>query len=354
MAYTTIDDPSAYFQTTLYAGNGSADHSITNSGNSDLQPDWVWIKNRAATDVHCLFDSVRGVTKLLTTVGDVLETTDGDTLDAFQSDGFRVDADVKVNTNNEKYVAWQWKAGTAVSGNTTGSGTAKTYSGSVNTDSGFSIIKYVANGTAGHTIPHHLGVVPQMVIAKSISENRGWPIFHNQLDDNGYSVFLSANSAQADGTDSWNSTTPSSTVVTLNNNENNNKDDDSYIMYSFAEKKGYSKIGYYEGNANVDGPYIHLGFSPAYLMVKPIDAADNWVVFDNKRDSFGNGLLSPFSNHPNKNFAETTDTLQCSFLSNGVKVKNSGNTINRNSSFIYMAFAHQPFVSSKGTPATAV
>ena len=78
--YTTIDDPSAYFQTTIYAGNGSADHSITNTGNSDLQPDWVWIKNRDATDVHCLFDSVRGVTKLLTTVGDVLESTDADIL----------------------------------------------------------------------------------------------------------------------------------------------------------------------------------------------------------------------------------------------------------------------------------
>ena len=43
MAYTTVDDGSAYFQTKLYTGTGSS-NSVTNGGNSDLQPDWVWIK----------------------------------------------------------------------------------------------------------------------------------------------------------------------------------------------------------------------------------------------------------------------------------------------------------------------
>ena len=35
MAYTTIDDPSAYFQTALYTGNGGT-ISIVNDGNSDV------------------------------------------------------------------------------------------------------------------------------------------------------------------------------------------------------------------------------------------------------------------------------------------------------------------------------
>ena len=65
MAYTTIDDPSAHFQTTLYTGTGS-DNAITNSGNSDLQPDWLWIKQRsgaAGVSSHVVKDSSRGVTK---------------------------------------------------------------------------------------------------------------------------------------------------------------------------------------------------------------------------------------------------------------------------------------------------
>jgi hypothetical protein len=48
MAYTNIDDPSAHFQIALYTGTGAA-HSIGNDGNSDLKPDWVWIKKRSAS-----------------------------------------------------------------------------------------------------------------------------------------------------------------------------------------------------------------------------------------------------------------------------------------------------------------
>ena len=57
--YTTIDDPSEYFQVALYTGTGST-QSITNDGNSDLQPDWVWVKKRNAAASHALADSSRG------------------------------------------------------------------------------------------------------------------------------------------------------------------------------------------------------------------------------------------------------------------------------------------------------
>jgi hypothetical protein len=352
MAYTDIDDPTAYFQTTLYAGNGSADHSITNSGNSDLQPDWVWIKNRAATDVHCLFDSVRGVTKLLTTVGDILETTDTDTLDAFNADGFRVDADVKVNTNAENYVSWQWKAGTTGSGTTTGAGTGKAYSYSVNTTSGFSIVKYGGNGTAAHTIPHHLGVAPAMVICKSITQNRGWPVQHQSLTDASYSLYLSATLAQTSGTNSWNSTAASSSVVTLGNDANNNRvdDNDQYIMYSFAEKQGYSKFGSYVGNGNADGTFVYTGFKPAFTLFKNISGASEWFLLDGTRDPF-NPVKKVFE--ANSTSAEATDP-DLDYLSNGFKIRTTnGNLGTSGSTYIYMAFAENPFVSSSGVPATA-
>ena len=45
MAYTTIDNPELFFQTVLYTGNATA-RSITLDGSEDMQPDWVWIKNR--------------------------------------------------------------------------------------------------------------------------------------------------------------------------------------------------------------------------------------------------------------------------------------------------------------------
>jgi hypothetical protein len=42
------------------------------------------------------------------------------------------------------------------------------------------------------------------------------------------------------------------------------------------------------------------------------------------------------------------------FLSNGFKIKTSGNGHNTDDgTYIYMAFAEHPFVSSKGVPVTA-
>ena len=64
MAYTTSDDPSAHFQTALYTGNNS-NRSITNDGNSDLQPDFIWGKSRSTVDAHTATDSSRGNTKVL-------------------------------------------------------------------------------------------------------------------------------------------------------------------------------------------------------------------------------------------------------------------------------------------------
>ena len=106
MAYTTIDNPELYFQVKIYTGDGSTP-SITLDGDKDMQPAIVWIKNRDATDAHCLFDAVRGATKVIHIIySGGQETIDTDTLTSFDSDGFALGADVKVNTNTEKYVAW--------------------------------------------------------------------------------------------------------------------------------------------------------------------------------------------------------------------------------------------------------
>ena len=55
--YTTIDDPTEYFNTVLRSGlYGGSDTAFT----VGFQPDWIWDKRRSDTSVHALFDSVRG------------------------------------------------------------------------------------------------------------------------------------------------------------------------------------------------------------------------------------------------------------------------------------------------------
>ena len=63
MAYTTITDPSAHFQIALYTGNGTSTNAVTNTGNSNLQPDWLWLKARSITADHIIVDSTRGTNK---------------------------------------------------------------------------------------------------------------------------------------------------------------------------------------------------------------------------------------------------------------------------------------------------
>jgi len=354
MAYTTINDPSKYFQTQLYTGNGSADHAITNGGNSDLQPDWVWIKNRDAADSHCLFDSVRGVTKLWSSDSAVVESTDADTLDAFQSDGFRVDADVKVNTNTEKYVAWQWKcnAGTTETA-VTESGNNPGNTRQTNATAGFSIISYVGTGAAG-TIAHGLGVVPDWIIVKGMDVATDSMVYHgyNTAAPETDALNLTETDATSDNAGWWNDTAPTSSVFTLGDHDRVNKDGNTYIAYCFAPKQGYSKFGRYEGNANADGAFVYTGFSPAWLMVKNIDSANVWQVYDNKR-----GMPNPNTHRINVNTSDaesgTSDSERMDFLSNGFKMRDTSGNVNSAHTYIYMAFAESPFVSSKGIPATA-
>ena len=97
MAYTTINDPSAYFQAQTYTGNAGV-NNIVNEGNSDLQPDWVWLKSTDLGQPHTIRDSTRGTNKFL-----YISTADEGTntyLTSFNSDGFSMNAtDNEVNGN---------------------------------------------------------------------------------------------------------------------------------------------------------------------------------------------------------------------------------------------------------------
>ena len=192
MAYTAIDDPSLHFQVQLYTGNGSADHAITLDGDTDMQPDVVWIKNRDQADSHCLFNTLYGATVAKNIEGSSTASADADTLDAFQSDGFKVDADVKVNTDSEKYVAWCWKAGTT--SGIAGSPSITPSSYSFNATPGFSIIAYTGNSTAGATLPHGLGTADiGMIIGKKVNGTDGWGIYHARMNPTApedYNLFL--------------------------------------------------------------------------------------------------------------------------------------------------------------------
>jgi len=349
MSFTDIDDPGEYFNTVLYTGTGSS-NAISGVG---FSPNWVWIKERDSTSSHSVSDTIRGVTKRLNPdLTDDEETLSG-LMTSFDSDGFTNAADNGVNENTKTYVAWNWKAGTAVSGNSGGSGTAKAYSGSVNTDAGFSIIKYIGNGSSGHTIPHHLSAIPKMMIIKNMTTNStNWMIYHVALG-NTKAIYFTTAYADIDA-GWWNNTSPTSSVFTLGNHDNHNANDNSVIAYCFAEKQGYSKFGSYVGNGNADGTFFYLGFKPAWVMLKKTtDGTSSWCIFDNKR--LGRNPNNPRLYANNNNASEgASDEAYFDILSNGFKLRGAQPDINLSAkTYIFMAFAESPFVTSTGVPATA-
>tara|TARA_R110001592_G_scaffold309267_1_gene583383 strand:+ start:225 stop:1292 length:1068 start_codon:yes stop_codon:yes gene_type:complete len=354
MAYTIIDDPSAYFQTKIYTGNGTNNTAITFDGNSDLQPDWLWIKNRSEADQsHALFNSVRGATLRLTSNGYGGESTENTNLDSFDSDGFTVDNELIVNGGSDLMVAWGWKTGTAFSNDASATSVGGIDSaGSVSTDAGFGLITYTGTGS-GATVAHGLGVTPTVIFYKRLSGDGSWVVQstlftnRNQLVLNGNDVFLNYSSLA--NIDNW-----SSSVFTLGTNADMNADGIPYLAYCFANVKGYSKFSTYTGNGEADnGPFVYTGFKPAWLMVKRTDSADQWMIVDNETNSF-NEMTNVLRANATNATESSPNSYAFDFLSNGFKLKDDDGKINANNgSYFYMAFAHNPFVTSTGVPTTA-
>ena len=347
MAYTDIDDPSAFFQCTLYVGDGGTDNEVTNSGNSDLQPDMVWIKNRDQADWHHITDSVRGVNKVVYPNDANAEQTTN-YVKALNSDGFTIGAaGHDANASSENYVAWQWKAGTSFTNDASSTGIGSLDStGSVNTDAGFSIISFAGASTVS-TVAHGLGVAPKMMIFKNRSDSDHWGVYHQSLGSNA-AMYLNLNGA-VDGT-LWNNTAPTTSVFTVQNNSAVNGSDNNIIAYCFAEKKGYSKLGSYTGNGNVDGTFVYTGFKPAFVFVKRTNGTENWTIMDTTRDTFN---VATKKLHPNL-AAGLDNGATIDILSNGFKNRTTNAGANGSGdSYIFYAIAENPFVTSTGVPATA-
>ena len=360
MAYTTINKSTDYFNTVTYSNAGDGAKAVTGVG---FQPDLVWVKNRTEAYNAQFHDAVRGASSgaLYTNATAVVDS--GYPFSSFDSDGFTTGSQgSNASQNSASQVAWNWKAGTTGSGTTGGSGTAKDYQYSVNTTAGFSIIKYKGNGTAGHTIPHHLGAVPKMIIVKCIESVHNWQVLHQGLATNSGTKNLELNSTSAVLTDSttWNDTAPTSTVFTLGSTNPTNQSSSNYnfIAYCFAEKTGFSKFGSYTGNGSTNGTFVYTGFKPAWLMIKQINTTGNWALSDNKRNNTGGGnfvshTLAANLNNNESHFGGGSGNKQ-DYLSNGFKIRDTGGYANTNGgTYIYMAFAEAPLVGSNNIPCTA-
>jgi len=392
----TGDVPADYFKTVLWTGQTADSTFIDNGDNTwsktgvGFQPDLVWLKRRnSSTITHQLLDVVRGkignaasFSRLRTDTNATEATPASDSgLLSMGSNGFTLGTDSAYNDSGGTYVAWCWKAGGAPSGSTSTTGSAKrintsgtqddtscsalataaTNAGasnvitptlmSINQAAGFSIVKYTGNNTDGASLPHGLNQRPDFFIIKNLTKSAGdnWIVasvgdfnISNNIGD-GHLVLNSSN--QADGSSGFFTSTPDSNVIYLGGGSSvrdpvNTTYD--YIAYCWHSVEGYSKFGSYTGNGSTDGPFVYCGFRPAWLLVKNADLSGDWWLMDTTRDTYNVAEKVLYPNLSGTEYVGAS-VFGRDFLSNGFKVRNNNFGVNGNYTYIYAAFAEQPF-----------
>ena len=203
-----IDD---IFANYLYLGNDTSNRDIVNGIDLASKGGFVWTKNRDSGSYgNNVFDTVRGVGKMLRTDTNNAEAVEGNTLTTFNSNGFRINSDNNINKDNDDYVSYTFAEKKGF----------------------FDIVTYTGSGSA-KTVAHSLGSVPGMVLIKRTDNTGHWIVHHRQLSSNAVYLALNENWVEG-GTDYFNSTAPTSTHFSVKDQDNVNANGGTYVAYLFA------------------------------------------------------------------------------------------------------------------------
>ena len=159
----------------------------------------------------------------------------------------------------------------------------------------FDEVCYTGTGAANRSIPHNLGVTPELSITKarkSLSlgdaDSNNWIVRHKDYEN---AVFLmnSNVAARAWSPSYWPPTTTWFGASSLNTGSPTNGQfwvngsGEDYVAYLFASCPGVSKVGSYTGNGS--SQTINCGFAAGarFVMIKRTDVAEHWHVFDTAR-----------------------------------------------------------------------
>ena len=342
------NNPRKYFDILKWTGTGDNDNYQRGLA---FQPDLVWIKGRSATTEGTIVDAARGATKSLNHAYNTAEYTasaPSHEVQAFLSDGVKTGKNGRVGTDNTTYVGWFWDAGTAAI--TPSDSYDITPSAQwANTTAGFSITKYTGNGSESE-LPHALGAKPDFIITKVLGTTNDWFVYHIGNNDATGRLQLNTTAQNNPSSNYWNNTPPTNTIVNLNVHNGVNQSSQDFIMYAWTSIPGFSSFGRYTGGTAANNQsFVHTGFKPRFVIIKGISLTDGsigWHLYDSERHP-GNPI--DIGLNANNDNAEYSGTARIDFLSNGFKIRAPDNQYepNQNETYIYCAWADQPFKTSR-------
>jgi len=317
------------FSTYLYTGNGST-QSIDNGIDLDGEGGLTWIKCRNVAFDHALYDTSRGATKQLKSNSTSAETTNTDSLTAFNSDGFSLDDDPLINDNTQDYASWTFRKA----------------------EKFFDVVTYTGDGVTGRAVSHNLGVAPAVIIVKNLStSNRAWQVYHSSL---GITKRLELDSTGAAANSSHWTYEPTSTEFYLRNLGVLNGSGENYVAYLFASDAGgfgddgsenIIKCGSYVGSG-ASGKTVDFGFEPQWVLIKNTNSGTkSWHISDMMR---GLNYSTDYTLSPNTSSAETNWGV-VKPTATGVLFTDGDDNFNSTDTFIYIAIRRPMKTPESGT-----
>ena len=355
-------DPKKAFEQRRYYGTSIDDKKFKDY---KFNPGLIWTKSFSHGGSNNLASAKQGATKVLwTNTNDALYTqTDG--VKAYGTKEYTVGTNSQVNANNYTYVNNVWRTDT-VWDSTDGDITAGTVASSGQRDShgGVSVVKFTgtgAQGTVGHALlgADGLAAKPEFIMMKNLDDQDNWRIGHRYA--NNFVNTSKIDTAEAFAADAAfdgagnGSSGPTTTVFHVSDNAYSNPaSSESVIAYCFTGIPGFSKFGWWQGNAlSREGNFINLGFKPALFMFKKRDESGSWWIWSSIMNPFNSwssemdtGVALWKANEPDAGVFDQQKYRFDAFC-NGIVANNSDEEFNGNNDvYMYAAWAEAPYNSN--------
>ena len=321
------------FSPTVWTGNGNNNRDIVNGIDISTEGGMVWIKRRNEDRDHSLFDTIRGAGKMLSINDNTSEDNETNTLTQFNTNGFRLNDDNYVNSNNNTYCSWTFRKCPKF----------------------FTMATWSGNATSGRQIAHDLDMVPGAIIVKCYSSNgHAHAMYHRKAHSSQPEKYFYPIDTGTGATlyqHAWNNTAPTSTHFTLGNNADFNGSGKDYVAWIFAHNNSDGEFGgqsgadgdvikcdSYTGNGSA-GNSVNVGFEPQFIMLHKQEGGYESApiyVYDCIR-----GLVTD-GNDPYVqaafNSAEVTNTNRIKVTATGFTLETSNAAVNENSTvYVYTA-----------------
>ena len=349
---TYVDD---VFSTAVYKGNssgtGSGDEQTITTGIDNTEKSLIWFKNRSGSSDHGLFDTERTSPdyRWIKSNESDAEVQSAAVLKDRTTTGFTVvnaenGSGVAMTnpSNNEKMVAWNFRAMPGF----------------------FDVVTYT--GTSGNqTISHNLGSVPGMILVKELDQGMEWCVYHRSLG-NGKRVVLNSPAAAETNSNYWPSA-PTSTTFTVGSDGSNGFNGWNYVAYIFAHDdqsfgtdgdEAIIKCGSYTGNGQASGTAVNLGFEPQWVMIKA-SGYGNWVMQNTMTgmnlESSQNGVTVGNGLSANTDGAESGYSPNILATSTGFEARNTSSYTNGSGAeYVYIAIRRPHKPPESGTDVFAI